>query len=196
MSAHNSREEGEMGDVTRMVLCRSDAGDGGWSLHPPGTTDDEIASGDARILASGDAERTTDGHWSRPDPADYLRAEMAYRRITSRDDMMTASSEMEDAKKAIEAAMQNAERTSDEDQMNSIAQQNDRPVRVVITIEGGVVQHASADGPCDIVVVDYDDHGEDGGLPIVRRYGVITNHSARAAVWVNTIHDELANRAT
>jgi hypothetical protein len=80
--------------------------------------------------------------------------------------------------------------------MNSIAQQNDRPVCVVITIEGGVVQDASADGPCNMVVVDYDDHGPDGSATIVRRYGVITNHSARAAVWVNTIHDQLANRAT
>lgn len=39
-----------------LILCRSDAGDGGWSLHPPGTTDEAIANGDARILASGEAE--------------------------------------------------------------------------------------------------------------------------------------------
>lgn len=57
----------------KLVLCRSDAGDGGWSLHPPGTTDEAIASGDARILASGEAERVGDG-WNRPNAADYLDA--------------------------------------------------------------------------------------------------------------------------
>lgn len=56
-----------------LILCRSDAGDGGWSLHPPDTTDNAIATGVARILASSDAERTDDG-WSRPDDADYMSA--------------------------------------------------------------------------------------------------------------------------
>lgn len=59
--------------MTDLILCRSDAGDGGWSLHPPGTTDEAIANGDARILASGEAERDGDG-WSRPDAADYREA--------------------------------------------------------------------------------------------------------------------------
>lgn len=56
-----------------LILCRSDAGDGGWSLHPPGTTDEAIANGDARILASGEAERDGDG-WDRPNAADYRDA--------------------------------------------------------------------------------------------------------------------------
>jgi len=46
--------------MSHLILCRSDAGDGGWSLHPPGTTDEAIASGDAHILASGEAERLAD----------------------------------------------------------------------------------------------------------------------------------------
>jgi hypothetical protein len=36
-----------------LVLCESDTGDGGWSLHAPGSTDEQIASGDAPYLASG-----------------------------------------------------------------------------------------------------------------------------------------------
>jgi hypothetical protein len=57
-----------------LVLCRSDAGDGGWSLHPPGTTDADIASGAAIVLASGPAEMV-DGRWTRPDLADYSAAD-------------------------------------------------------------------------------------------------------------------------
>jgi len=49
-----------------LVLCRSDAGDGGWSLHPPGTTDASLADGSARTLAYGHAERCADGKWDRP----------------------------------------------------------------------------------------------------------------------------------
>lgn len=59
-----------------LILCRSDAGDGGWSLHPHGTTDEAIASGDARILASGDAEMVG-GEWSRPNAEDYAEAVLA-----------------------------------------------------------------------------------------------------------------------
>ena len=36
-----------------LVLCRSDAGDGGWSLHAPGSTDEDIATGEAPSLTSG-----------------------------------------------------------------------------------------------------------------------------------------------
>lgn len=36
----------------KFVLCRSDDGHGGWSLHAPGSTNEQIASGDAAI--SGD----------------------------------------------------------------------------------------------------------------------------------------------
>ena len=59
-----------------LVLCRSDAGDGGWSLHPGDTTDEMIAAGNARILASGDSE--WDGaRWNRPDIGDYGDAILA-----------------------------------------------------------------------------------------------------------------------
>jgi hypothetical protein len=60
-------------DKGAMILCRSDAGGGGWSLHPPGTTDEAIANGDARILASGTADRDGAG-WDRPNHADYRDA--------------------------------------------------------------------------------------------------------------------------
>lgn len=53
-----------------LVLVRSDRGDGGWSLHAPGSTDEEIADGTASVLASGTAEMV-DGEWSRPDATDY-----------------------------------------------------------------------------------------------------------------------------
>lgn len=54
-----------------LVLRRSDAGDGGWSLHAPGSTDEEIAAGDAPVLASGTADKTAAGEWNRPSGADY-----------------------------------------------------------------------------------------------------------------------------
>jgi hypothetical protein len=64
--------------MATLVLCRSDAGDGGWSLHPPHTTDADIANGDAPILASGTAERDeTTGWWNRPNAADYAAAAVA-----------------------------------------------------------------------------------------------------------------------
>ena len=52
-----------------LILCRSDAGDGGWSLHAPGSTDEAIANGDAPALAVGTAYRDGDG-WNRPNAAD------------------------------------------------------------------------------------------------------------------------------
>lgn len=55
-----------------LILCRSDQGDGGWSLHTPGTTDEQIAEG-YEILASGDAEMV-DGEWNRPNVEDYTTA--------------------------------------------------------------------------------------------------------------------------
>lgn len=61
------------------VLCRSDTGDGGWSLHAPGSTDEEIGSGDAPYLVSGPAGWDEEkGDWSRPDEADYRAAAEAY----------------------------------------------------------------------------------------------------------------------
>ena len=55
------------------VLCRSDCGDGGWSLHPAGSTDAQIASGDAPYLLSGTAQ-WVDGDWDRPNAQDYAVA--------------------------------------------------------------------------------------------------------------------------
>lgn len=53
-----------------LVLTRSDAGDGGWSLHAPGTTDEQIAEGDVAPLLTGD---TATG------PTDADRVEAALR---------------------------------------------------------------------------------------------------------------------
>jgi hypothetical protein len=65
--------------MTAFVLCRSDAGDGGWSLHAPGSTAEQIADGTARYLTSGPAEDCRGGEWSRPNEADYAAAEAAWR---------------------------------------------------------------------------------------------------------------------
>jgi len=54
--------------ATDLILCRSDMGDGGWSLHAPGSTDVEIAEGDALPLATGTSRRPTAA-----DYADALR---------------------------------------------------------------------------------------------------------------------------
>ena len=56
-----------------LVLCRSDCGDGGWSLHPAGSTDEQIASGDAPVLVSGPAQ-WVDNNWDRPNAQDYAKA--------------------------------------------------------------------------------------------------------------------------
>jgi hypothetical protein len=61
-----------------LVLCRSDAGDGGWSLHAPGTTDSQIALGEG-LLLSGTAARIPgddehDAEWDAPTQADYDKA--------------------------------------------------------------------------------------------------------------------------
>jgi hypothetical protein len=58
----------------KLILCRSDTGDGGWSLHPPGSTDEQIASGDAPYLLSGDSKKNKFGRWSRPNAKDYRMA--------------------------------------------------------------------------------------------------------------------------
>ena len=57
-----------------LVLCRSDAGDGGWSLHAPESTDESIASGEAPWLISGPAV-WKDDRWSRPTQSDYDMAQ-------------------------------------------------------------------------------------------------------------------------
>jgi|GEM_PF-2936990 len=43
----------------KLVLCESPDG---WSLHAPGSTDDDIASGDAPYLASGAGEISDDDY--------------------------------------------------------------------------------------------------------------------------------------
>ena len=65
----------EMSVDADLVLCRSDCGDGGWSLHPAGSTDEQIASGDAPVLVSGPAQWDDDeGCWDRPNAQDYASA--------------------------------------------------------------------------------------------------------------------------
>ena len=62
-----------------LILVRSDMGDGGWSLHAPGSSDEDIAEGVARALASGTAAMDADGEWDAPTEADYVEAIRAYR---------------------------------------------------------------------------------------------------------------------
>jgi hypothetical protein len=59
--------------ANELVLCRSDEGNGGWSLHAPDSTDYAIATGDAPYLASGPATHIN-GNWDRPNAADYREA--------------------------------------------------------------------------------------------------------------------------
>lgn len=62
----------------QLELVRSDRGDGGWSLHPHGYSDDQYAAGDVPVLASGTAEVDKEtGAWSRPNQEDYTMAERA-----------------------------------------------------------------------------------------------------------------------
>jgi hypothetical protein len=61
---------------TDLVLVRSDAGDGGWSLHAPGATDEQIAEGDAPALLTGEADMDDDGEWTAPTADDYAAALM------------------------------------------------------------------------------------------------------------------------
>lgn len=59
----------------KFLLVRSDAGDGGWSLHHHNASDEDIASGDAPVLTSGMAEwDEASQEWSRPNAADYAVA--------------------------------------------------------------------------------------------------------------------------
>ena len=62
--------------MNEFVLCRSDRGDGGWSLHAPGSTDEDIASGDAPPLICG-TSLMVGQRWQRPDADDYVGAEEA-----------------------------------------------------------------------------------------------------------------------
>ena len=47
-----------------LVLCRSDMGDDGWSLHAPGSTDEDIATGEALALVTGTSRRPTDADYA------------------------------------------------------------------------------------------------------------------------------------
>jgi hypothetical protein len=61
-----------MNMTPKFVLCRSDQGDGGWSLHAPGSSDNDIATGDAPYITSGPAEWDEEQQdWDRPNAADY-----------------------------------------------------------------------------------------------------------------------------
>ncbi len=51
--ADAEEEAPEDADTGDLVVCRSDTGDGGWSLHAPGSSDEAIATGDAPALVSG-----------------------------------------------------------------------------------------------------------------------------------------------
>jgi len=46
-------------EATDLVLCESADG---WSLHAPGSSDDEIAAGDAPYLVSGEDEPSADDY--------------------------------------------------------------------------------------------------------------------------------------
>jgi hypothetical protein len=55
-----------------LEISRSDDGYGGWSLHPPDTTDDEIASGEVPPILSGPARYDPHVHkWDGPTQLDY-----------------------------------------------------------------------------------------------------------------------------
>lgn len=69
--------ERDMADAADLVLCESPDG---WSLHAPGSTDEQIASGAAPALADGpwtDETRET----GRPTAADYQEALYELRRL-------------------------------------------------------------------------------------------------------------------
>jgi hypothetical protein len=65
------------------TLVRSDQGDGGWSLHEPDATDEEIAEGSGRgvYLVSGPSLWNHDADaWDRPDDSDYYAAQKEWER--------------------------------------------------------------------------------------------------------------------
>ena len=65
--------------MTDFILTRSDQGDGGWSLHAPGSTDEDIATGEAAALVTG-VSRKRAGKWMRPNARDYADAAMVMAR--------------------------------------------------------------------------------------------------------------------
>lgn len=63
------------------------------------------------------------------------------------------------------------------------------PRRVVIGVEGGIVQGASADGPCMVVVLDYDTDGDRDAL-VVPQSG-----EGEAEAWVHVLDAETGDDA-
>lgn len=61
-----------------LILVRSDEGNGGWSLHAAGSTDEQIAEGDAHALLTGDAEMVN-GEWNAPTQAHRAAAALMAR---------------------------------------------------------------------------------------------------------------------
>jgi hypothetical protein len=68
--------------MTNFIPTRSDQGDGGWSLHAPGSTDEDIATGDAPALVTG-VSRKRGGKWLRPNARDYADAALVLARETA-----------------------------------------------------------------------------------------------------------------
>lgn len=66
--------------MDKFILVRSDMGDGGWSLHAPGATDEDIATGDAAPLVTG-VSRKRAGEWLRPNARDYADAATVFARV-------------------------------------------------------------------------------------------------------------------
>lgn len=61
--------------TSKIELVRSVDGDGGWSLHPTGYSDQDYADGRVPILVEGDAN-LVNGEWDRPNAADWRAAEV------------------------------------------------------------------------------------------------------------------------
>jgi hypothetical protein len=57
-----------------LILCRSDQGDGGWSLHVLGTSDEDIAEGKGLILSGRSDKDIRLNTWGRPNERDFQRA--------------------------------------------------------------------------------------------------------------------------
>ena len=67
--------------INKFEMARSDQGDGGWSLHPAGYTDEQYAGGSVPLLVSGPAEWIPESReWNRPNAADYEAAEAALKK--------------------------------------------------------------------------------------------------------------------
>lgn len=63
-----------MKNTRNLILCRSDLGDGGWSLHAPLESEEDDYQG-PELLLHGSAEWDhASGDWNRPNAADYKRA--------------------------------------------------------------------------------------------------------------------------